>query len=348
MQQTIQILYLGEVLRIHPTHRPYIEREIARCGWQPETLYLRPDNDPGLLKVLSGTDGTALLVFTDARGDARISGLLNEIAAVSAKSEKVTTYTIGEKRICVIETSPGESLLPLPLEALPHRTLHCFPDGDASLPPLQSPSAQTRFSCVEILPGWLRFDAYGPGTSSVWGALPVRYRNRSIPGDSLVESLIRYLSAQKKKITFAESCTGGLLAASFTAEPGASEILEGSYVTYANRIKAGWLGVRESTLRDYGAVSRECVLEMAAGAQHNLGADIAIAVSGIAGPTGAVPGKPVGTVWVCLRNGETVRTERLQLHGDRNAIQKQTVLYILKFLVESEKNKIFNFFSENP
>ncbi len=348
MQARIQILYLGEALWKHPSHRPYIDRKIAGGGWQPETVYLRPEDDPGLMNLLSSGDDAPLLVFADADGSARIAELLAQTNEANPPGEKVRTYNIKGKSITVIQTSPGEPLPPLPLKKVPHRTFHSFPEENVSAKHLQKQSGQTRFDCVEILPGWLRFDAYGPQAASAWADLSDVYKYRSIPGNSLVESLIHYLASIEKKITFAESCTGGLIAATFTAEPGASEILEGSYVTYANRIKAGWLGVREETLREFGAVSRECVLEMAAGAQRNLDADIAIAVSGIAGPTGAVPGKPVGTVWVCLRNGESARTERLQLHGDRNAVQEQTVLFALKFLVESEKEKIFEFFSKKP
>jgi len=249
----------------------------------------------------------------------------------------------------VIRVEPGRRIPELLLNPEPKTTWHLFPETPEEIENLRHLELKEPDSLdlTEILPGWIRIECYGASSPTLTLEALRQATDRIIPGDSIVEALITYLAARKKKITFAESCTGGLLAATFTSQPGASDILEGSYVTYANRIKSGWLGVREETLREHGAVSRECVLEMAAGAQRNLPADIAVAVSGIAGPTGAVPGKPVGTVYLCLRNGETVRAERLHLHGDRNAVQKQSVLYALKFLVESEKEKIFKFFSEN-
>jgi nicotinamide-nucleotide amidase len=170
---------------------------------------------------------------------------------------------------------------------------------------------------------------------------------RLLPFHSLVQALIHYLGEEGRTLTFAESCTGGRLAAAITAHSGSSAILEGSWVTYANRIKRGWLGVRAETLERDGAVSEACVREMAAGAQQRVGADIAVAVSGIAGPTGAVPGKPVGTVWFGLRNGGQEWTERMHFQGDRNAVQDQAVRHALKMIVESEE-KIFDFFSKTP
>lgn len=100
--------------------------------------------------------------------------------------------------------------------------------------------------------------------------------------------------------TFAESCTGGLLSAAMTAVPGTSAIYPGSFVTYGNEAKVNLLGVRSSTLIDYGAVSRECAVEMARGAKRAIDADFALSITGIAGPSGGSAEKPVGTVWLAL------------------------------------------------
>ena len=145
--------------------------------------------------------------------------------------------------------------------------------------------------------------------------------------------IINILKEKKQTITFAESCTGGRIASAFTAISGASSVFMGSVVTYANEIKSQWLGVKEDTLMKHGAVSSQCVDEMLSGILKMASADYAIAVSGIAGPTGGTPDKPVGTVYIGV---ETPKERIVQLHlfkGDRESIQAQatdTAIELLK------------------
>jgi PncC family amidohydrolase len=119
------------------------------------------------------------------------------------------------------------------------------------------------------------------------------------------------------KLATAESCTGGLIGHRLTNIPGSSDYYTGGFIAYAYEVKVALLGVSWNTLRAYGAVSRETVLEMARGARSALSADIAVSVSGIAGPDGALPGKPVGTTWVglCSKDGEWARA--FLFGGDR-------------------------------
>jgi nicotinamide-nucleotide amidase len=124
----------------------------------------------------------------------------------------------------------------------------------------------------------------------------------------------------------AESCTGGLIAAACTAPAGASDWFERGFVTYSNAAKCEMLGVPHGLIEQHGAVSAEVACAMATGALSSSHAQLAVAVTGIAGPAGATAGKPVGTVWLALaREHEPARAERLQLHGDRAAIRAQTV-----------------------
>jgi len=116
-----------------------------------------------------------------------------------------------------------------------------------------------------------------------------------------IEKIIQKLTEQKQTVSFAESCTGGRIAAAFTAISGASEILDGSVVSYSNDIKHTWLGVEKEVLEKFGAVSSQCVSQMLEGIKNLSGADYAIAVSGIAGPTGGTELKPVGTVYIGLQ-----------------------------------------------
>ncbi len=115
----------------------------------------------------------------------------------------------------------------------------------------------------------------------------------------------------------AESCTGGFVAHKITSISGSSAYFKGSIVAYDNSVKEGLLGVQAATLAEYGAVSEACVREMAIGVRKQLKTDIGLSISGIAGPTGGTPDKPVGTIWIAVSNGEQTVTRKLQLGKKR-------------------------------
>ncbi len=142
----------------------------------------------------------------------------------------------------------------------------------------------------------------------------------------LAEQLGRLLKTGGKTITTAESCTGGWIAQTITDVPGSSAWFDRGFVTYSNTAKVQMLSVSPQTLQDYGAVSAETATEMAAGALAHSDADVAVAVTGIAGPDGGTPDKPVGTVFIAWadKNGET-KALRKQLSGNRRLIREQTV-----------------------
>jgi PncC family amidohydrolase len=137
--------------------------------------------------------------------------------------------------------------------------------------------------------------------------------------ESLEEKIGRILKDQGLKLAVAESCTGGLVCDRLTDVPGSSDYFLGGIVAYAYEAKVALLGVSWETLQAHGAVSRETVLEMARGARKALGADVAIAVSGIAGPGGGLPNKPVGTTWLGLCNSREERSYLMQFQGNRRA-----------------------------
>ena len=151
---------------------------------------------------------------------------------------------------------------------------------------------------------------------------------------NIVEKIIQNLTEQKQTITFAESCTGGRIAAAFTAISGASNILDGSCVTYSNDIKHLWLGVENEVLEKHGAVSAPCVSQMLEGIQRLAGSDYAIAVSGIAGPTGGTELKPVGTVYIGLQTPFSQEVFHCNFSGSREAIQEQSTLFAIEKLAE--------------
>ena len=136
------------------------------------------------------------------------------------------------------------------------------------------------------------------------------------------------------KLATAESCTGGLIAAACTAVAGSSDWFERGFVTYSNEAKTESLGVDAALIATHGAVSAEVARAMADGALAHSRADLAVAVTGIAGPTGATPGKPVGTVWLAVaRRGGATQTDLLELRGDRASIRAQTVEHALQRLI---------------
>lgn len=129
----------------------------------------------------------------------------------------------------------------------------------------------------------------------------------------------------------AESCTGGWIAKTLTDLSGSSAWFEAGVVSYSNEAKMSLLGVRKETLGRCGAVSEETALEMASGTMNRLNADVAVAVTGIAGPTGGTPEKPVGTVWIgWQRRGDAARAQRFHFDGDRDAVRRQTVAAALE------------------
>ena len=162
-----------------------------------------------------------------------------------------------------------------------------------------------------------------------------------IPASNIMTYIIERLSELNKTITFAESCTGGLLTYFLTRNNGASKILNGSLVTYSNEIKANWLAVDRDVLETFGAVSKETVAQMSEGAMSVSEADFAISVSGIAGDTGGTPQKPVGTVYIGVRTKTDHLEEHLLFRGDRNYVQYQSVLYAIKMLLEYDTETFF-------
>ncbi len=136
--------------------------------------------------------------------------------------------------------------------------------------------------------------------------------------DTLPEVLVgNILRERQLKLVTAESCTGGLIGSRITDISGSSEYFLGSIVAYAYEMKVALLGVTLETLRAIGAVSRETVLEMANGARKRLGGDIAISVSGVAGPSGGTPEKPVGTVWIGLASNDGEWAKEFHFSGNR-------------------------------
>lgn len=154
----------------------------------------------------------------------------------------------------------------------------------------------------------------------------------------LSTALVESLSASGKSVTTAESCTGGWIAKAITDVRGSSACFSYGIVSYSNGAKESLLGVQNPTLADNGAVSEAAVTEMAEGALRLSGADISVAVSGVAGPDGGTVQKPIGTVWIAwaVRQGGKISTasELMRFDGDRDRVRSQTVMHALRGVAE--------------
>jgi nicotinamide-nucleotide amidase len=151
---------------------------------------------------------------------------------------------------------------------------------------------------------------------------------------ALAAELGRALLAHGRRVTVAESCTGGLVAGAITSVAGSSDWFDVGYVTYSNAAKVALLGVPEPVLAAHGAVSEETARAMAAGALAKSGADLAAAVTGIAGPAGGTPAKPVGTVcFAWAAKGGAVESATRHFDGDRAAVRAASVRCALDGLV---------------
>ncbi len=150
--------------------------------------------------------------------------------------------------------------------------------------------------------------------------------------DEIEQIIVQLLTAQKKTLALAESCTGGLIAHRVTNIPGASEVFYGGIVSYANRAKETLLGVPAEDLRSHGAVSEMVARKMAIGAREKFGSDFALAVTGIAGPGGGTPEKPVGTVFIALASAAGVEVKKMLNPWDRETFKQVTAQQALELL----------------
>ncbi len=142
--------------------------------------------------------------------------------------------------------------------------------------------------------------------------------------DSLASEVVQELADLGLTLGFAESLTGGMISSGIVAVPGASKVFKGSVVSYTNDVKINLLGVNPEVISEFTEVSDKCAEQMALGASRLLGCNIALSVTGIAGPGGALPGKPVGTVYAGVSFRDLSYSFRLQLTGDREKIRIAT------------------------
>ncbi len=153
------------------------------------------------------------------------------------------------------------------------------------------------------------------------------------------ERLVRILKSRGWTVATAESMTGGLVAAAITSVPGVSEVFREGYVVYADEAKAARLNVRRDTLARHGSVSGECAGEMAENLEKLAQCDLALSITGFAGPTGGTADAPIGTVWFASSFHGTVATRMERISGDRDAVRRTATLKLLLWGLEALAGK---------
>ncbi len=350
-----RLIVIGKNIYLNEPFMEYIERELSHLGFLAQITKL-PETSTDTVSLLQQEleIGGNLVIVTNKSAFTPIAKLLatmiddtlilKENLLIPSKSDIYDDDSFlvqhGACTVNVVLADPGTTL---PMFLIEHSEkegiLHLFQMDEQSAGVLLEPLAKTHdveVSLTTLTPGWIQAAC----ASKKYGQLGNFFKSaQQLFGDKVIEStdifayLIHHLSQNGKSVTFAESCTGGLLAAQLTSRAGSSAIFKGSLVTYSNKMKAGWLGVEKEILEKFGAVSQPTVEQMLTGALEIAQADYALAVSGIAGPGGGTPQKPVGTVVIGAADENRSIVETLHFDGDRNYIQKQSMLYAYKLLI---------------
>lgn len=235
----------------------------------------------------------------------RITPLLNDIFPSRNKQEivRIQTFGLGESRI----------------QELIHNNFPNWPETisigfRATMPILEVKLISNQPDGSELTAQWLT------KISAILGDHIIAVDH--FDSDILAKNVISHLAKDNLTISTAESCTGGLIASQITKVDGASRVFEGGFVTYSNMMKHKVLGVDNAIIEAYGAVSKQTVIAMAQGALQQANADVAIAVSGIAGPNGGTQEKPVGSVWIAWGTKTKIHAEYFQIKGERKFVQQ--------------------------
>lgn len=360
----LHVMFIGNKFIYDTPIQEYVLREIRKKCDQIDVITFCKDGDSSLFLQIEqqvNMDNNLIIVTTKqnfatvgklvatATGDVQVlqNGILvPQRTSIAQNGSYLLEYK--ELSINVVLVENEKKIPPILLQNdLTNAVLHVIDENKDVLSSLINPIAQTyevTFDVTTLVDGWQRVDIFSKrygDISNFISAVKKLLPKNTIASASVVEYMIEKLASQGKKITFAESCTGGLLSYYLTKHNGASKILDGSLVTYSNDLKDNWLAVNDATLKEHGAVSAEVVREMSEGALNVSHADYAIAVSGIAGDTGGTDEKPVGTVYIGVRSHTHHVEKHLCFQGDRNFVQHQSALYGLKMLLELDKETFF-------
>ncbi|MFA6137140.1 MAG: CinA family protein [Sulfurimonas sp.] len=360
----LHLLFVGNKFIHNVPLREYAIREIEKkINYINEITYFK-ENDNSLFLYLEKEINTSakLIIVTTKQNFSTIGKLLSTVTSDNQILKEnmlipsnSSIYEDGsyllEYKNSTLNVMHVDEMQELPEILMQKREsnaiIHIFDEDRESAYAILTPIAQmydVNIDIIVLVDGWLRVDVeskkYGNISKFINSAKQL-IPNNLIAASNIVQYIIETLSKNQKKVSFAESCSGGLLSYYFTKNNGASKILDGTLVTYSNELKENWLGVEHKTLEEFGAVSAEVVSQMSEGAMNVSHADYALSISGIAGEGGGTPLKPVGTVFVGVRSRIKHKEVHLNLKGDRNYIQHQSVLFAIKMLILVDKELFF-------
>jgi nicotinamide-nucleotide amidase len=360
----LDVLFIGSKFVYNTPLQEYILRKVHQKAEMVSSITFYKENDNSLFLYLEKelNAATKILIITTKQNFSTVGKLICTVTSDNQVlkdgmliPQKATAFEEGsylleykESLTNVLHIDEMQKMPEILIDnTLSKAVVHIFEESRDDALALLSPLAQTNevfIDVINLIDGWLRIDIssnkYGNISNFITTAKKL-FSSRLIPASNVILYAIEKLASQNKKITFAESCTGGLLSYYFTKENGASKVLQGSLVTYSNELKENWLAVEHATLLEHGAVSRAVVDEMCDGAMNVSNADYALSISGIAGDTGGTEEKPVGTVYVGIKTKTQSKQLHLQLQGDRNYVQHQSALHAIKMLLLSDKELFF-------
>lgn len=358
------VIFVGNRLILNEAYERYILRNIKSKLASIDSISYFEESDKDLFLHLDGLlkHESKLIIITTKSTFTIVGKLLSTVTADNqvlkdnmlipsrANILEEGSYLLNHNssEINVVLATEGKTLPPILIDDESRlATVHLFNEELLSAQTLLEPLAQNfdvRLEFSQLVEGWIKIRIHtrrhGNLSQFIASAKGLMH-HKVISASNIAAFIIERLSHHKKKLSFAESCSGGSLAHFFTAHSGSSAIFDGSLITYSNTLKANWLAVEDESLEAFGAVSAEVVLEMSEGAMNVSYADFALAISGVAGPTGGSDTKPVGTVYISARSKTSVHTERFHFEGDRNYIQEQSVLMAVKMLLNIDRELFF-------
>ncbi len=360
----LHLIFIGNKFVSNLPLKEYIFRQIEQANHFIDSVTYFKESDNSLFLYLEKelNSGDKIIVITTKKHFATVgkvictttsdNQILKEGMLIPQKASlfEERTYLVEyvDSVINVLQMDEGQEMPEILIQNQNVKaTIHIFEEEKSSIESMLAPIAQTyevQFTVIDNIEGWsyveIESNRYGE-ISNFISATKKLLPNKLIASSNIISYIIERLSSYGKKVSFAESCTGGLLSYYFTKENGASKILDGSLVTYSNALKENWLAVSHQVLEEMGAVSFETVCEMSEGVLNVSNADYALAISGIAGDTGGTPQKPVGTVYIGVRSANHHKEEHLLFSGDRNYVQHQSALYAIKMLLLIDKEMFF-------
>jgi len=360
------LVVVGNNIKYNQPFMEYLERKVCERVGHLDAVYHLDKNDPDLFlsieeiihkskhimiatrdaynlvsKILCTLTKDNMLVKEGVLAPSKASSFTHDSYLISYHDSTINVIKIYEKEVLpTIMISPKESTVGFFL-------VDATSEKEQKLLENIVKVNDVSISQTVLITGLVYIKAYGFKHEQYDGfiqALAFGFPDKVLFGDDLSTIISMRLIESGKHVTCAESCTGGLIASEIVKNAGVSAIFDGSIVSYADEVKKKALGVKALTLGTHGAVSVQTVYEMLEGALGLMGADMAIAVSGIAGPTGGSKEKPVGRVFVGAKSKDSEAfVEKLDLKGDRIYIQKQAMFWGFKLLLLSDKKTFFNF-----